>query len=112
MSRGADVKRPGVKRPGGVTLLLREAGAGAWLPVMLTIGSGFCQALAVVEIGLGAQTLEAGPVPWAVGALFAGTLVLLVAISGAAQLTGQRLGPAAAAVHHHQDGAGRQVRSR
>ena len=91
MSGGAEVKRPGVKRPGGVTLLLREAGAGAWLPVMLTIGSGFCQALAVVEIGLGAQTLEAGPVPWAVGALFAGTLVLLVAISGAAQLTGQRL---------------------
>jgi putative ATP-binding cassette transporter len=72
-------------------MLFREAGVGAWLAILLTISFGFCQALAVVGVGLGAQMLEAGPVPWTSGALFAVMLALLVAISPLAQLTGQRL---------------------
>ncbi len=80
-----------VVRPRGVWLLLREAGIGAWLAILLTIGSGFCQALAVVGVGLGAQMLEDGPVPWTAGALFAVTLAVLVAVSALAQLVGQRL---------------------
>jgi putative ATP-binding cassette transporter len=71
--------------------LLREAGIGAWLAILLTIGFGLCQALAVVGVGLGAQMLEAGPVPWSAGALFSATLALLVAMSGLAQLAGQRV---------------------
>jgi putative ATP-binding cassette transporter len=78
-------------RPGAARLLLREAGSGTSLAILLTVAAGFCQALAIVGIGLGAQMLEAGPVPWAAGALFAAVLAVLVIVSGLAQLVGQRV---------------------
>jgi putative pyoverdin transport system ATP-binding/permease protein len=78
-------------------MLLREAGAGAWLAILLAIASGFCHALAVVAIGLGAQELQHGPVSWAAGVLFAVTLVLLAVLSAVAQLSGQRVVERAAA---------------
>jgi len=88
-------KRPRSRRPKpqsrGVGLLLREAGLGAWLAILLTIGSGFIQALAVVGVGLGAQILQDGAVPWRAGGLFAATVAVLVVISALAQLVGQRL---------------------
>jgi putative ATP-binding cassette transporter len=70
---------------------LREAGAGTLLPILLAIGAGLCQALAVVAIGLGAQALEDGPIPWPVASLFGAVLLLLAAMSALAQLSGQRL---------------------
>jgi putative ATP-binding cassette transporter len=73
------------------TLLLRQAGPGASLAILLTIAAGFSQALAVVGIGLGAQMLQKGPIAWSVGALFAATLVTLVTIAAIAQLVGQRV---------------------
>jgi putative ATP-binding cassette transporter len=93
-------------RPGGARLLLREAGIGAPLAIMLTIASGFSQALAVVGIGLGAQLLEAGPVAWTAGALFAATLAVVIAISVLAQLVGQRLVERIAASAAERAGAG------
>lgn len=75
----------------GPRLLLREAGIGAWLAILLTMGYGFVQALAVVGVGLGAEMLQAGPVPWTAGVLFAAVIGLLLAIAPLAQLTGQRL---------------------
>lgn len=77
--------------PGGLRLLFRESGNGTWLAILLTIAAGFCHALAVVGIGLGAQQLESGPIPWSAAALFAATLGALVALSALSQLTGQRL---------------------
>ncbi|MEI7710566.1 MAG: ATP-binding cassette domain-containing protein [Rhodospirillales bacterium] len=71
--------------------LLREAGSGTLLPIVLAVGAGLCQALAVVAIGVGAQALEDGPLPWAKTGLFGGVLLLLATMSALAQLSGQRL---------------------
>lgn len=67
------------------------AGTGTLLPILLVIGAGLCQALAVVAIGLGAQALEDTPIPWTVASLFGAVLLLLAAMSALAQLSGQRL---------------------
>lgn len=79
------------RRDRGVWPLLREAGGGAWLAILLTIASGFSHALAVVGVGEGAQLLQEGPVPWSAGLLFAATLVVVLVTSAAAQLVGQQL---------------------
>ncbi len=76
---------------GATRRLLREAGTGTLLPILLAIGAGLCQALAVVAIGLGAQALEDGPLPWSKAVLFWAVLLLLAAMSALAQLSGQRL---------------------
>lgn len=76
---------------GAARRLLREAGPGTLLPVLLSVGAGLSQALAVVAIGLGAQALQDGPIPTTAAALFGAVLLLLATMAALAQVTGQRL---------------------
>ena len=76
---------------GSIRLLLSRAGGQAWLAVPLVVAAGFGHALVAVGIGIGAQALEQGPIPWSDAALFALALGVMVGVSVLSQLVGQRM---------------------
>ena len=75
----------------GLDLPFRLGGVAGWVTAMVTIAAGLSQAVAITGIGIGAQALEDGPLPWNAGALFAVVLVVMIALMTLSQICGQRL---------------------